>query len=160
VAISHWLRASHAVAIAAIALPPGPGFRLSPRGESTASGWVALAPARSPFALEVTADGRVVYDLDIVVHDLPAASSLGPYTLYEAWLATPNLDFIRPLGPIRNDTHLKARADWNKFTVFVSPEANTTAKKWSTVVLVGRSPSSLMQSFVGHPFYNNGVPSF
>lgn len=124
------------------------------------SGWVALAPARSPFALDVTPDGRVVYDLEIVVHGLPAPSSLGHYTVYEAWLATPKLDLIHPLGPIRNDAPLRAQADWNKFTVFISAEATPGAKKWSGVVLVGRSPSSLMQSFVGHPFYNNGVPSF
>lgn len=143
-------------------VPAWPRFRLATTAAvALASGWVALAPARSPFAVDVTRDGRIIYDLDVTVHGLPPASSLGSYAIYEAWLATPNLDLVRRLGPIRNDVPIRGRVDWNKFMVFVSAEATPATTKWSSaIVLVGRSPSSLMRSFAGHPFYNNGLPPF
>jgi hypothetical protein len=135
-------------------------FRLAVAGPAPlASGWVELAPAVSPFGLAVTEDGRVVYQLAITVHDLPPAGSLGSYATYEAWLATPDLAVVRALGTVRNDAPLKAQADWNKFTVVVSAEGAAVGARWrGAVVLSGRSPSSLMQSFAGHSFYNTGMP--
>ena len=124
-----------------------------------AMGWVEFSPAASPFDLAVTRDGRVVYDLTITVSDLPVPSSLGSYSHFEGWLATPKLDAMRDLGPVQNGSPLRTRADWNKFLVFVSAEATPVRQKWAgPIVLVGRSPSSLMQSFAGHPFYNTGQP--
>jgi hypothetical protein len=139
---------------------PRPRFRLAVVGPAPlASGWVELAPAPSPFGVGVTDDGRIVYELDITVHDLPPAASLGAYATYEAWLATPDLALVRRLGTVRNDTPLRARADWNKFTVVVSAEPGAVGARWrGAVVLSGRSPSSLMQSFAGHSFYNTGMP--
>jgi hypothetical protein len=137
-----------------------PRFRLAVAGPAPlASGWVELAPAPSPFGIGVAEDGRIVYDLDVTVHNLPPAASLGAFTTYEAWLATPDLRLVRPLGAVANDSALRARADWNKFTVVVSAEAARLGPRWrGAVVLVGRSPSSLMQSFAGHSFYNTGMP--
>lgn len=139
-------------------MAPLPRFRLAPTYRAQlANGWVELAPAPSPFGLAVSREGRIVYDLNIVVNDLPTPSSLGSYTTYEAWLATPTLEEVRRLGEVKNGTPLRAQADWNKFTVFVTAEAPPLRPKWNgAVVLVGRSPSSLMQSFAGHPFYNTG----
>ena len=51
---------------------------------------------------------------------LPPVSDIGAYAGYEAWLATPNLDVVRRLGTIQNDSTLHADADWNKFTVIVT----------------------------------------
>jgi hypothetical protein len=66
---------------------------------------------------------------------------------------------VRDLGAIRNDAPLRTRADWNKFTIVVSAEGTPIRARWSgTIVLSGRSPSSLMQSFAGHSFYNTGMP--
>ncbi len=132
----------------------------TPRAQP-ASGWVQLSPAPAPFGLAVTHDGRFVYDLDIMVTDLPAPSSLGPYTMYEAWLTTPKLDLIKDLGAISSGVPLRAQADWNKFTVIVSAEAAPVHARWSeAIVLVGRSPSATMQSFAGHPFYKTGEAPF
>ena len=141
--------------------PGRPRFRLAPVGPAAlASGYVALAPAPSPFGLAVTKEGHITYDLDITVHDLPAPSTLGAFASYHAWLATPNLDVVKHLGVVANDAALRAQADWNKFTIVVSAEpAATSMAHWKgAIVLVGRSPSSLMQSFAGHPFYNTGMP--
>jgi hypothetical protein len=122
-----------------------------------ASGWVLLVPAPSPFGLAASKDGRIVYDLVISVADLPEPSSFGSYTFYTAWLATPKLDVVRNLGKITDGATLRAEVDWNKFTVLVSAESAPNRARWSdAIVLVGRSPSSLMQSFAGHPFYKTG----
>jgi hypothetical protein len=137
-----------------------PRFRLAATDKAPrAGGWVQMAPSVSPFSVAVTRDGKLIYDLDITVHDLPPVSYLGAYTGYQAWLATPNLDVVRKLGAVRNDSTLHVVADWNKFTVIVSAEPVKTGQKWSgAIVLVGRSPSSLMQNFADHPFYNTGTP--
>jgi hypothetical protein len=102
-----------------------------------------------------------VYDLDIMVADLPLPSSLGPYTSYEVWLTTPKLDLIKDVGAISSGVPLRAQVDWNKFTVIVSAESAPVHVKWSdAIVLVGRSPSATMQSFAGHPFYKTGEAPF
>ncbi len=147
---------------AAFASAELPRFRLTVTPKAPLGrGWVQLSPSVSPFAIAVRRDGRIVYDLEITVHNLPPVAYLGAYTGYEAWLTSPNLDLVRKLGAIRNDSTLHATADWNKFTVIVSAEPATVGDKWTgAIVMVGRSPSSLMQSFADHPFYNSGAPPF
>lgn len=146
------------------AVPPDtierPKFRLgSTPAARQASGWVEIVPAQSPFGVATTRDGRLVFDLDILVTDLPPASDLGEYTRYEAWLTTPKLDLIHDLGPIENGKPIHAQADWNKFTIIVSAEAAPATHKWSSAVaLIGRSPSSLMQSFASHPLFSTPEP--
>jgi hypothetical protein len=137
-----------------------PRFRLAATDKAPrAGGWVQMAPSVSPFSVAVSRDGKLIYDLDITVHDLPPVSYLGEFTGYQAWLSTPNLDVVRRLGAVRNDSTLHVNADWNKFTVIVSAEPPKVGQKWSgAIVLVGRSPSSLMQNFADHPFYNTGTP--
>ena len=150
------------LATAAFSSADLPGFRLATTAKAPrARGWVQLSPTMSPFAVAVRRDGRLVYDLEITVHDLPPVAYVGAYKGYEAWLASPNLDLVRRLGTIRNDSTLRGTADWNKFTVIVSAEPATVGDKWTgAIVMVGRSPSSLMQSFADHPFYNSGAPPF
>jgi hypothetical protein len=140
--------------------PQRPRFRLAPTPPGRpASGWVQIVPAQTPFGIAATRDGRLIYDLDITVKDLPPASSLGSYASYEAWLATPKLDVVRDLGPIQNGVTLRGQADWNKFTVIVSAEVLPVGHKWSAgVALIGRSPSSLMQSFASHPLFSVPEP--
>ena len=137
-----------------------PRFRLgSTPTARQASGWVELAPAQSPFGVATTRDGRLVFDLEITATDLPSASDLGPYTHYEAWLTTPKLDLVHDLGPIDNNHAVHAQADWNKFTIIVSAEAAPVGHKWtSAIALIGRSPSSLMQSFASHPLFSTPEP--
>jgi hypothetical protein len=140
--------------------PAKPEFRLAPTPQGRpGSGVVQLVPTQSPFGIAATRDGRLVYDLDIAVSGLPPASALGPYTGYEAWVATPKLDVVRALGPIQNGAALQGEADWNKFTVIISAESPPVGHKWSAAVaLIGRSPSSLMQSFASHPLFSTPEP--
>jgi len=150
--------AGHPIAIDTAAARPR--FRLgSTPAARQASGWVELAPAQSPFGVATTRDGRLVFELEITAADLPAASDLGPYTHYEAWLTTPKLDLIHDLGPIENNRAVHAQADWNKFTIIVSAEGAPVGRKWtSAIALIGRSPSSLMQSFASHPLFSVPEP--
>ena len=112
-----------AAASAAAFRAPPPRFRLAPTYRArTAVGSVVLTPSASPFGLAVSRDGTFNYDLDIQVDDLPEASALGAYTTYEAWVATPALDMVRDLGAVENGHVLRAKAAWNKFTVFVTAD--------------------------------------
>jgi len=151
--------ASSNVVIHAPAIDPDtaarPHFTLTatPRGRP-ATGRVDLVPAASPFGIAVSREGRIVYDLTLVAADLPDPSTLGSFT-------TPGLEPVTDLGRVRPGEPLHARADWNKFTIIVSAEAGVPVnpKRWAgPVVLIGRSPSSLMQSFVTHPLYNVPEP--
>jgi hypothetical protein len=137
-----------------------PTFRLgaTPAGRPGV-GVVEIVPAQSPFGVAATKDGRLVFALAITATGLPPVSSLGDYAHYEAWLTTPKLDIVRDLGPIENSATVHAEADWNKFTIIVSAEGAPGAHRWSKVIaLIGRSPSSLMQSFASHPLFSTPEP--
>ena len=116
-------------------------------------------PAQSPFGVAATGDGRLVFDLEITATDLPPVNTVGEYNHYEAWLTTPKLDLIHDLGPVQDKTPVHAQVDWNKFTIIISAESATGGRKWgSAIVLIGRSPSSLMQSFANHPLFSVPEP--
>ena len=56
-----------------------------------ASGQARLVYAASPFGVAVTADGHARYDIQVTASGLPAPSTLGRYTAYVAWQASPDL---------------------------------------------------------------------
>jgi hypothetical protein len=146
---------------AAIDTVPGrPTFRLGPTPAGRpASGRVEWVPAQSPFGVAATSDGRLVFDLEITATALPPVNNVGDYNHYEAWLTTPKLDFIHDLGPVQNNVPVHAQVDWNKFTIIISAESAAGGRKWgSAIVLIGRSPSSLMQSFANHPLFSVPEP--
>jgi len=135
-------------------------FVLLPSGKvARASGLVNLIPAWSPFGLAVSSEGSFVYDLAITVDGLPDPRSLGGYTMYVAWLATPSLDRVQNLGPIKNGDKLTLTADWNKMMVVITAEAALGANQWAgTIVLSGRSPSARLENFAGHDLFSTGTP--
>jgi len=135
-------------------------FALVPAGRTAlASGLVNMIPAWSPFGLSVNNDGSFVYDLTITVKGLPDPATLGPYKTYVAWAATPSLDRIQNLGPVVNGKPIQLPLDWNKIMILVSAEPVAATPKWTgAVVLTGRSPSALLQSFAGHELFNTGNP--
>ena len=135
---------------------------VSPRADACGArrvGLGAIGPRAVALCVAATRDGRLVYDLAITVTDLPPVGDLGAYSRYEVWLTTPKLDEGHDLGPIENDGTVHAQADWNKFTIIVSAEPNPVPRKWGTAIaLIGRSPSSLMQSFASHPLFSTPEP--
>jgi len=134
-------------------------FDLEPTGNGpiTAKGKVELQPATSPFGLAVTEDGNVVYEATISIDGLPPPASLGPYSMYVVWLATPSLDKVRSLGKITNGQTISARVDWNKMMYIISAEASAQLERWKgPIVLLGRSRSARVQSIAGCPIFDTG----
>jgi hypothetical protein len=123
-----------------------------------AKGAARLRPAATAFGLPVTEDGHLVLEVTVSAEGLPSPASLGPYTTYVAWAATPNLDEVRRLGAVTDQSAI-GRVAWNKFMVFVSAEPGAARERWSgPIVLRGMSASGYMQNFSAHPLFNGGVP--
>ena len=128
---------------------------LTPTGAvATASGLIELKPLMSPFGVSVTIEGRYNYDAVTTVKNLPEPSSMGPYTTWVLWVATPSLDKVRNLGAIKNDQPVTARVDFTKMMYMVSAEPNATVDKFHALVLVGRSASARVQNLAGCDIYD------
>jgi hypothetical protein len=119
-----------------------------------ASGIIELKPLMSPFGVSVTTDGRYQFDATTTVKNLPEPSSMGPYTTWVLWVATPSLEKIRNLGAIKNGQPLTARVDFTKMMYMVSAEPNATVDKFHALVLVGRSASARVQNLAGCDIYD------
>lgn len=119
-----------------------------------AHGSARLVFAASPFGVAVTADGRAQYDIQVTAADLPAPSSLGSYTTYVAWAATPDLSTWVRLGTIQNGTSIVGHVDLNKFLLVITAEADSApAQHAGPTILHGTSPSGWLQSFLNHPMF-------
>ena len=119
-----------------------------------AHGTARLVYAASPFGVAVTADGRAQYDIQVTAAELPAPSSLGAFTAYVAWAATPDLSTWVRLGRIRNGTSTVGHVDLNKFLLVITAEADSApARHAGPTVLHGTSPSGWLQSFLNHPMF-------
>ncbi len=133
-------------------------FKLAPTAKvPRAAGTGKLALVWSPFTIAVSADGHLIYDVEITVTSLPDPSRLGPYQTYVVWVASPNLDRVERIGTITPSGALRARlTNWNKFLVLVTAEAHPdTERRTGPVLLQGRSPSGLMASFQSHELFSN-----
>jgi hypothetical protein len=120
----------------------------------SATGSARLVYAASPFGVAVTADGRAQYDIQITAADLPAPSSLGSFTAYVAWAATPDLSTWVRLGTVRNGRSTVGHVALNKFLLVITAEADSTpALHAGPTVLHGTSPSGWLQSFLNHPMF-------
>jgi hypothetical protein len=128
-----------------------------------AGGTIALKPVMSPFGIAVTPEGRGIFDATTTVKGLPDPSSLGPqFNTYVLWVASPSLDQVRNLGPIKNDTPVTARVDFMKMMYMVTAESTANAKGAmfkGAIVLVGRSASARVQNLAGCDIYDtaNGM---
>jgi hypothetical protein len=120
-----------------------------------ATGRATLVYADSPFGVAVTEDGRARYNIQITAAGLPAPSSLGAYTTYIAWAATPDLTAWVRLGTVTNGTNVVGTVDFNKFLVVVSAESSPGSTQQGPTVLHGTSPSGYIQSFLSHPLFRN-----
>ena len=110
------------------------------------SGHVELGRPLGPFTISVTADGRIRYAPTIVLADLPAASSLGPYTRYVAWLATPVMYPVVRLGDVVNGATRLPPIDLDKFVVLVTAEGHASGNEpRGRIVLRGESPTTRLQ---------------
>ena len=122
-----------------LSLVPNPDIR-------GVTGRVELGRAPGPFTIAVTADGRIRYAPTIDISGLPAPSSLGHYTSYVAWLATPVMYPVVRLGVVRNGATRVPEIALDKFVVLVTAERSATGQEPAgRIVLRGASPSSRLQ---------------
>ncbi len=109
-------------------------------------GEAQLAWAKTPFAVAVSADGHHRYDLEVRLENLPPPSTLGDYTSYVLWVATPLMEPLINLGVVANGDNAVGTVELNQFVVLVSAEANPEAtRREGRLVLRGRSPSMRIQ---------------
>ena len=110
-----------------------------------ARGAVQLGRVPSPFGVTVTPAGNHVHELTAFIEGLPAVESLGPFTAYVAWAATPFFEPVVKLGEVGNGANALGRVHFNKFLILVTAEASAdVAERVGRLVLRGRSPSLLM----------------
>jgi hypothetical protein len=146
-----------ALAAGLLLLAPRPGpydLALHPTTAAPgAEGRARLISARSPFGIAVTEDGRARYDIRVSAAGLPRPGSLGRFTGYVAWAATPDLTHWVRLGTVRNGTSTVGPVELNKFLLVITAEPDTAAGHTGPTVLHGTSPSGWLQSFVTHPLF-------
>ena len=113
-----------------------------------------LRIAQSPFGIALTADGHLVYDLEVTIEGLRAPRPSGG--TYVAWLTTPELDRFDKLGPVEPSGTFSYRVStMNKFILLVSLEASeAVTKRAGPTVLRGVSPSGLMQNMESHELFS------
>jgi hypothetical protein len=123
-----------------------------------AEGRATLIPPGSPFGVGVTEDGHATYHVRIAASHLPRPDSLGRYSAYIAWAATPDLTEWVRLGAVGNGTFVVGPVALNKFLLVITAEADSaTASHAGPTVLHGTSPSGWLQSFLTHPLFR-GIP--
>jgi hypothetical protein len=149
-----------ALAVAVGVVGPGPTigpYDIPLYGSPTtpnAHGHGQLVYADSPFGVALTKDGHARYDIQVTAAALPAPSSLGKYTAYVAWAATPDLSGWTRLGTVSNGNSTVGPVDLNKFLLVVTAEADSaSATHAGPTVLHGISPSSLLQRFLTKPAF-------
>ena len=110
------------------------------------SGHVELGRIPGPFTIAVDAEGRSLYGPVMTLAGLPEPSSLGPYSTYVAWVATPLLDPITNVGQVRNGPTTLPPVGLDKFLVLVTAEASAGGGAPSgRIVLRAQSPSTRLQ---------------
>jgi hypothetical protein len=126
-------------------------FALLPAvGFENASGHVQMRQPWSPFGVSITEDGRVLYDLAVVVRDLPPAGD----DTYHVWVATKELAEVLHVGPVAGTDSVATTLDWSQFLVVVSLESGDPGARWSgPIVLRGHSPGALLQPLWGHSIF-------
>ena len=123
-----------------------------------AEGHATLIPPDSPFGVGVTETGHAVYRVRIAASHLPRPDSLGRYSAYVAWAATPDLTEWVRLGAVGNGTFTVGPVALNKFLLVITAEGDSaTTSHAGPTVLHGTSPSGWLQSFLTHPLFR-GIP--
>ncbi len=115
-------------------------------GISGASGRVELRQPQGPFTISVTPSGALRQTLVTHLAGLPSPASLGPYTIFVAWAATPVMFPVTRLGAVTNGRTTLPTIEHEKFIVLITAEASPdVAEPAGRIVLRGASPSTRLQ---------------
>lgn len=121
------------------ALLPVPGI-------DRASGRVELARVPGPFTVAVTPQGVPIVTPVITLAGLPDPATLGPYSTYVAWVASPMMYPVTSLGPVSVGRTQVLPIAIDPFVVLITAESSPNATHPShRVVLRGASPSTRLQ---------------
>lgn len=85
-----------------------------------------IMPVPSPFGVSVTVDGHPRQRLTMSIADLPAARSLGDYSVFVTWAYSVALDSAVKLGVVNNGRTELGELDYNQFRIIVSAEKSAT----------------------------------
>jgi suppressor of ftsI len=110
------------------------------------SGTARLVQPSSPFGIAVSAAGHTQYSVVFTLRDLPEPDSLGPYTTFVAWAATPQLRPVTKLGEVTDGTSRLGIVDYDRFLILITAEQSAAAAEPSgRMVLRGTSAAVRMQ---------------
>ena len=99
----------------------------------------------------MTADGHASYDVRITAGKLPRPDSLGQFTSYVAWAATPDLKQWVRLGVARNGTSTVGPVELNKFLLVITAEADSRAREARGADGAARHLAQRLAPVVPHP---------
>jgi hypothetical protein len=121
-------------------------------GTGRATGLAQMTFDRSPFGVELAADGSYRTTLAVEVAHLPSIDDHE----FVAWTTTPSIDRIARIGTLDEDGATTGPVEWNKFLVVITlePVGYADETSWSgPVILRGMSRSGRMHTMAGHgPF--------
>ncbi len=115
-------------------------------GVPDAWGVAHLLPPPSPFGVAVTREGLPRLRIRIQAEGLPDPATLGPHTRYVAWLTTPSLHPMIPLGEVEDGRLEATVAGFNSWLLLVSAEGpEPVPERTGPLVLRGTSPSMVLR---------------
>jgi FtsP/CotA-like multicopper oxidase with cupredoxin domain len=110
------------------------------------SGFARLVPPSTPFGIAVTKAGEPQHDIAFTLRDLPPPSSLGKFSVFLAWAATPQLRPVVKLGEVRDGNVRLGRVAFDRFLLLITAESSASVTEpRGRVVLRGTSASLRMQ---------------
>ncbi|NQV73683.1 hypothetical protein HQ496_11215 [bacterium] len=122
------------------------------QGARQAKGMGSVTFATSPFGVALSETGTYVVDLDLEMSNV----TLDPDMSLAAWVTTPQIDQIAPIGHFDSEFKLSGSTGWNKFLIVITlePKGKPLGSTWTgPIVARGMSRSGLMHTMAGHgPF--------
>jgi suppressor of ftsI len=110
------------------------------------SGTARLVQPSSPFGIAVSPSGQTKYSVVFSLRDLPDPDSLGPYTTFVAWAATPQLRPVTKLGVVKDGTARLGVVEYDRFLILITAEQSGDVSEPSgRMVLRGTSAAVRMQ---------------
>lgn len=120
-------------------------------GSRMAKGIGNITFAPSPYGIAISPEGTYHYDIDIQLEKAQAPDGKA----FVAWISTPQLDQIMPIGRLDESLSIKGQVTFNKYLVVITLEPDTEPGQiWTgPVVARGMSRSGYMHTMAGHgPF--------
>ena len=122
------------------------------QGARQAKGIGSVTFAMSPFGVALSETGTYVVNLDLEMSNV----TLDPDMSLAAWVTTPQIDQIAPIGHFDAEFKLSGSTGWNKFLIVITlePKGKPLGSTWTgPIVARGMSRSGLMHTMAGHgPF--------